>query len=313
MGGEKRVSHYFTTPSIGSPPRGRGKALFADFQRARKRITPAWAGKRPSARSPAEPDWDHPRVGGEKFIASVENVASKGSPPRGRGKEVVFPSFCMWLGITPAWAGKSVIRPRSVRKYGDHPRVGGEKSQSGSRSNRVGGSPPRGRGKVSAFLAGIATEGITPAWAGKRLCRPQRRRVPPDHPRVGGEKSKNQQRIQNIEGSPPRGRGKGGVSCPCGQCVGITPAWAGKSRWWCRPCRVPWDHPRVGGEKLLFQLGVLYPLGSPPRWRGKALQVSSAQLEHGITPRVGGEKSLSTSASIRRLGSPPRWRGKVLR
>ena len=86
MGGEKKgVRHWWALPR-GSPPRGRGKAfLFGDFD-IQRRITPAWAGKRPHTCGPCAAQEDHPRVGGEKLAARRCSASILGSPPRGRGK-----------------------------------------------------------------------------------------------------------------------------------------------------------------------------------------------------------------------------------
>ena len=70
-------------------------------------------------------------------------------------------------GITPAWAGKSIIlRERHLRTQ-DHPRVGGEKIAVQKNGTRKRGSPPRGRGKVTHYNEWLYNAGITPAWAGK--------------------------------------------------------------------------------------------------------------------------------------------------
>ena len=70
-----------------------------------------------------------------------------------------------------------------------------------------------------------------------------------DHPRVGGEKPiRAYVKIWN-EGSPPRGRGKAICAYVLSKSFGITPAWAGKSRFCCPNILFSWDHPRVGGEK----------------------------------------------------------------
>ena len=45
VGGEKQRSGLLVGRPLGSPPRGRGKACGAWDAKARKRITPAWAGK----------------------------------------------------------------------------------------------------------------------------------------------------------------------------------------------------------------------------------------------------------------------------
>ena len=72
--------------------------------------------------------------------------------------------------------------------FEDHPRVGGEKILHFSSSVQKRGSPPRGRGKAMNFGGGLLSTGITPAWAGKSVCRLLRSAVLRDHPRVGGEK-----------------------------------------------------------------------------------------------------------------------------
>ena len=92
-------------------------------------------------------------------------------------------------GITPAWAGKSIIlRERHLRTQ-DHPRVGGEKIAVQKNGTRKRGSPPRGRGKVTHYNEWLYNAGITPAWAGKSTWSPSFKDLRQDHPRVGGEKS----------------------------------------------------------------------------------------------------------------------------
>ena len=121
--------------------------------------------------------------------------------------------------------------PKLTTRSWDHPRVGGEKI-------------------FMDFYADL-DQWITPAWAGKRGRSGPQRLFWRDHPRVGGEKAVPKLPAAVVTRSPPRRRGKDVK--PCGLCtgVGITPAWAGKSR----ECRCAltnaWDHPRVGGEKQI--------------------------------------------------------------
>ena len=128
--------------------------------------------------------------------------------------------------------------------------MGGEKSLQKPDITRSVGSPPRGRGKDAFELAVFIVEGITPAWAGKRLrrCCTALRRW--DHPRVGGEKVQPKSGHQFKKGSPPRGRGKV-LSAGLHDLVDrITPAWAGKSGNGNPTKSEKRDHPRVGGEKF---------------------------------------------------------------
>ena len=105
------------------------------------------------------------------------------------------------------------------------------------------------RGKVVLLSYDFVLPGITPAYAGKRKipqivaskCR--------DHPRLCGEKVDSTFSLLIVRGSPPPMRGKVlwyRDFCPA---VGITPAYAGKSR--------------------LMQHGTLRVPGSPPPMRGK--------------------------------------------
>ena len=147
MGGEKKQCPLLEDNGVGSPPHGRGKVLtnglvhgIDGITPARRgkvdvlfwglvdgRITPAQAGKRGSGLLFHRVWWDHPRVGGEKLKHPKYTTDKGGSPPHGRGKEASIFDDGQRLGITPAWAGKSV--PEGARQFvfEDHPRVGGEK------------------------------------------------------------------------------------------------------------------------------------------------------------------------------------------
>ena len=194
-----------------------------------------------------------------------------------------------------------------------------------------GGSPPRMRGRASAWLPVL--------------------RPPKDHPRVCGEEIDRQGHHADDWGSPPRMRGRGPQRGPGRGAPGITPACAGKSLKLLLSAFRLQDHPRVCGEKKEGAPGRVPPLGSPPRVRGKAPVRSSPALHSGITPacagksyrqivvcahcpgitpacagkrpraaqhwttfqdhpRVCGEKSIVWPSSGPVTGSPPRVRGK---
>ena len=193
--------------------------------------------------------WDHSRVGGEKKLRIELSQPHAGSPPHGRGKDVLILDGAGVVGITPAWAGKrllGLLRKTAVR---DHPRMGGEKCCSSLMRALWSGSPPRRRGKGCRDHLVIFVNGITPAWAGKSPAAGMQRGSGWDHPRVGGEKGGAWWIIILFLGSPPHRRGKGflstsstllsgspphrrGKSVPIAAvpiAAGITPAWAGKS------------------------------------------------------------------------------------
>ena len=107
VGGEKGWSCPHRWPATGSPPRGRGKGGPQGPGLGPHRITPAWAGKSLGFRWCCYVCWDHPRVGGEKFLGPLDVLPHGGSPPRGRGKGGAGALILGQIGITPAWAGKS--------------------------------------------------------------------------------------------------------------------------------------------------------------------------------------------------------------
>ena len=87
-------------------------------------------------------------------------------------------------------------------------------------------------------------------------------------------------------------RGKAGDAQPLAFCVGITPAYAGKSYLIGTGLSDTKDHPRVCGEKTVLDLSRLVEQGSPPRMRGKADPPSARFRVHGITPAYAGKRVL---------------------
>ena len=255
-----------------------------------------------------------------------------GSPPRGRGK--VFPRArrAAGRGIIPALAGKSPAPLIQSLDSRDHPRVGGEKWLYLDDFFCLAGSPPHRRGKVGLDGGLSEAVGITPAQAGKSklaLCTPS---CPTDHPRAGGEKVSPLSAVALSRGSPPHGRGKERRVVDHHPLPGITPAQAGKRIRRPDTERAYWDHPCVGGEKMLTGNATDDETGSPPHGRGKVSVCTELLLGIGITPawagksagssggcsaswdhpRVGGEKMHSERMPPEMTGSPPRRRGKVI-
>ena len=111
----------------------------------------------------------------------------------------------------------------------------------------------------------------------------------------------------------------------------ITPAHAGKRPHISVRSECPRDHPRACGEKRYDVVGGLACVGSPPRMRGKVMNLpvkvsctritpahagksadeSGGDAERKDHPRACGEKLLFQLQRFTILGSPPRMRGKV--
>ena len=153
------------------------------------------------------------------------------------------------LGITPAYAGKS-LWSGSVRVWvWDHPRVCGEKVAVCHDHASGVGSPPRMRGKEEGHPRSQGSQGITPAYAGKSDNFGAALSDFGDHPRVCGEKCSATGSGLAVSGSPPRMRGKVPVVSSVSVQFGITPAYAGKRSFAIVLSSDYWDHPRVCGEK----------------------------------------------------------------
>ena len=131
----------------------------------------------------------------------------------------------------------------------DHPRLSGEKRFADNHRQRGTGSPPPMRGKGHTAIFQIKTDGITPAYAGKRGIYQSRVCSRQDHPRLCGEKQLR--------------------SCT-GVCdMRITPAYAGKSFLCVFQSITEQDHPRLCGEKPVPARFPEMLQGSPPPMRGK--------------------------------------------
>ena len=145
------------------------------------RITPACAGKRQAFGCIRACHKDHPRVCGEKFSRLPAFFLLSGSPPRVRGKDLLFLPFLHLNRIL------QLFYPLTGK---DHPRVCGEKCDFADECTSPLGSPPRVRGKVLLKLEYTFAIRITPACAGKRKREPLTKHMVKDHPRVCGEKTK---------------------------------------------------------------------------------------------------------------------------
>ena len=125
--GEKNVGTTAAAKLKGSPPHARGKAGPQAVPTLRIGITPARAGKRSVMIVGSVLTKDHPRTRGEKRLKWRFTAAQSGSPPHARGKGRHFLLKFIYLGITPARAGKRCLAHLLLPTQEDHPRTRGEK------------------------------------------------------------------------------------------------------------------------------------------------------------------------------------------
>ena len=91
----------------GSPPPMRGKVIWDVEYYECGGITPAYAGKSCRFQKSVPLQLDHPRLCGEKWSLNDKITVLRGSPPPMRGKVTFLITIWKYLGITPAYAGKS--------------------------------------------------------------------------------------------------------------------------------------------------------------------------------------------------------------
>ena len=96
--------------NVGSPPHARGRRRESNRDSKSGRITPACAGKTTTAVTRPPCAADHPRMRGEDLKGSINNVDIEGSPPHARGRLQPACNRRRRLRITPACAGKTILR-----------------------------------------------------------------------------------------------------------------------------------------------------------------------------------------------------------
>lgn len=137
------------------------------------------------------------------------------------------------------------------------------------------------RGKAAPSRPVRQSSRITPAYAGKsRLCYVLGCFCK-DHPRVCGEKKVMRGAKDKRMGSPPRMRGKACLLATGLHDLGITPAYAGKSKRRALPALSPGDH--------------------PPHVRGKERSTACNAGAGGITPACAGK------STVRWVCQSPGW------
>ena len=226
----------------------RGKLTEGLYSDANVRITPAGAGKTQSRKARRLSAKDHPRRCGENQLLTLHTTKTLGSPPQVRGKLLQSTLRLLLFRITPAGAGKTpTVRPMYVISR-DHPRRCGENVVEVLFESKSEGSPPQVRGKRETGGKMNVSWRITPAGAGKTLCRRFLRCGATDHPRRCGENASAEGLNLREKGSPPQVRGKLPPLVDFGSTFRITPAGAGKTETIKAIAAADPDHPRRCGE-----------------------------------------------------------------
>ena len=161
-----------TAPAqIGSPPLVRERHKARNSLQNIWGITPARAGKTHQALEDLPASQDHPRSCGKDPCVYTVNADDPGSPPLVRERRAYYHPNEDTLRITPARAGKTEGTDWIIRKSWDHPRSCGKDILSNLFVLEVWGSPPLVRERHSDYVDELFLLGITPARAGKTVCK----------------------------------------------------------------------------------------------------------------------------------------------
>jgi hypothetical protein len=93
-------------------------------------------------------------------------ASSAGSPPHLRGTHIAVMYVGLFVRITPAPAGNTLLSILWLCPAWDHPRTCGEHFSTPSTPSALAGSPPHLRGTLSKCFSLLSVSRITPAPAG---------------------------------------------------------------------------------------------------------------------------------------------------
>ena len=210
------------------------------------------------------------------------------SPPPTRGTRndnhcVVFKG-----GITPAYAGNTLVSRIPVATDQDHPRLRGEHRLLYFALHLLKGSPPPTRGTHITCCDVRNVWRITPAYAGNTTKGSILRSKFKDHPRLRGEHLYPYIMNSSRLGSPPPTRGTplNRLYLECLQ--RITPAYAGNTNMSCIGFFLKQDRPRLRGEHGQQWRRPSDLLGSPPPTRGTLSYDFTKPVWCRITPAYAG-------------------------
>ena len=192
-------------------------------------LIPAHAGKTPRPADSFPRLGAHPRSRGENGWVDLERIADSGSSPLTRGKRRRLRVGIERLGLIPAHAGKTGLRPIPVRAEWAHPRSRGENDKQRRAEEQIAGSSPLTRGKQRPRGKARTPSRLIPAHAGKTRRRSRTRRSAWAHPRSRGENGSTTALGVTPEGSSPLTRGKLFGHFHDEEAAGLIPAHAGKT------------------------------------------------------------------------------------
>ena len=327
--GEHDLTCLLILEFAGSSPHTRGAPFVINWNTAKSRIIPAYAGSTASPHSGPCEDWDHPRIRGEHVDPITIGIGQWGSSPHTRGALGLWSIRCPSARIIPAYAGSTGVPSATACLAADHPRIRGEHDCSIYFTNFPTGSSPHTRGAPQRREVTHDQQRIIPAYAGSTARRRPHPRSPWDHPRIRGEHPRAPVTTVHGAGSSPHTRGARVQVRVLHIAGGIIPAYAGSTAMTSANITIQGDHPRIRGEHVSATWPPDPSRGSSPHTRGALIIFRSIAAFEGIIPayagstlhrrrlhrprqdhpRIRGEHPCLRARTIATLGSSPHTRG----
>ena len=193
--------------------------------------TPVGTGKNPTFRAVTGLPEKHPRGDGEEVSSYLPHSGQVETPPWGRGRSVPVHFEPRHFGNTPVGTGKKDFFKRLRSRLKKHPRGDGEEAAPPPPAERIGETPPWGRGRTKDGSVFFTFRSETPPWGRGR--------------------------------SHPRGR--------CNLRAGNTPVGTGKNTVPMAMILSDKKHPRGDGEESADIYPARYRLETPPWGRGRKI------------------------------------------
>ena len=192
---------------IGSSPYARGTRTRSRSRIAACRFIPAYAGNADCPEATGGYVAVHPRIREERWVIRRSVISHPGSslhtretPPCQRDQGC----FCRFI---PACAGNARARFTKARSWPVHPRIRGERAVGARVVEPVAGLSPHARGTLRRQQRGSPGRRFIPAYAGNASDEEGADCCFPVHPRIRGERLREDCLLRRSHGSSPHSRG----------------------------------------------------------------------------------------------------------
>ena len=168
----------------------------------------------------------------------------------------------------PAYAGNALPLNNLGHSSSVHPRIRGERAVERSVADAVPGSSPHTRGTRTPGPWPLGALRFIPAYAGNAETRTGGPSTGSVHPRIRGERSSAGTPHTLHLGSSPHTRGTPKEGADGEVIPRFIPAYAGNAVWQNAVPTRPTVHPRIRGERALYNTSRACTYGSSPHTRG---------------------------------------------